>query len=78
MKQEITEKMEELALLRLCKASLSSSLPSRRREAEKKTTLGQVKTRRAMGEGHFLSSALKVRVVRQNKSKEECCHKNSK
>jgi len=44
MKQEITEKMEELALLRLCKASLPLSLTSRRREAEKKkTTLGQVK-----------------------------------
>jgi len=36
MKQEITEKMEELALLRLCKASLPLSLTSRRREAEKK------------------------------------------
>ena len=36
MKQEITEKMEELALLRLCKATLPSGEKLRGRESEKK------------------------------------------
>ena len=39
MKQEITEKMEELALLRLCKATLPSGEKLRGRESEKKNCL---------------------------------------
>ena len=39
MKQEITEKMEELALLRLCKATLPSGEQLGRRESEKKNYL---------------------------------------
>ena len=39
MKQEITKKMEELALLRLCKASLPSGQKLRGRESEKKNYL---------------------------------------